>query len=194
MIVGVPTETYPKERRVALVPAAVQPLKKVDAEVLIQAGAGEEAGYPDAAYSDKGATVIESRSEVFEKAGVIAQVRAFGANPEAGADDLKLLREGQFVVGFCEPLSEPGHAATFAERGAALLSMELMPRITRAQSMDALSSMATVAGYKAVLLAADALPRMFPMLMTAAGTISPARVFVVGAGVAGLQAIATAAS
>jgi NAD(P) transhydrogenase subunit alpha len=123
---------------------------------------------------------------------VIAQVRALGANSEAGRADLDLLRKDQVVVGICEPLSEPQAARDLAKCGVTLLSMELMPRITRAQSMDVLSSMATIAGYKAVLLAADQLPRMFPMMMTAAGTLAAARVFIVGAGVAGLQAIATA--
>jgi len=197
MIVGVPKETYPGERRVAIVPGVVPALVKAGLSVLVEAGAGEAAGFPDSEYRDKGAAIVE-RGEVFAKADVILQVRTLGANPDAAKADLALLRKGQVVIGFAEPLAAleaPNaldEAKALAERGVTLFGMELMPRITRAQSMDALSSQATVAGYKAVLLAAEALPRMFPMLMTAAGTISPAKVFVVGAGVAGLQAIATA--
>ncbi len=192
MKVGVARETFPGERRVALVPSGVPPLVKAGLEVLVQAGAGEGAGYRDQEYTDKGAAIVPDRASVFAQADIVLQVRTLGANPEAGRADLELVRPGQVLIGFCEPLLEAGLAAELAEKDVILLSMELIPRITRAQSMDALSSMATIAGYKAVLLAANTLPRMFPMLMTAAGTISPARVFVVGAGVAGLQAIATA--
>ncbi len=192
MIVGVVTETYPGERRVALVPQAVQTLLKKKLEVVVQASAGVAAGYPDAAYKDAGARLLQSRAEVLAAADVLVQVRAFGANPEAGAADLSALSQKHTVIGFCDPLGSPRHAERFAKTGATLLSMELMPRITRAQSMDALSSMANLAGYKAVLLAAVQSPRLFPMMMTAAGTITPARVLVLGAGVAGLQAIATA--
>jgi NAD(P) transhydrogenase subunit alpha len=192
MIVGIPKETFPGERRVAMVPTLIPTLAKAKAEVLVERGAGAAAGYPDAAYVDKGARVAASREELFREAGVIAQVRGLGANVEAGRADLALLREGQVVVALLDPLGSPALTQELAATGATVFAMELMPRITRAQSMDALSSMATVAGYKAVLLAADALPKMFPMLMTAAGTIAPARVFVVGAGVAGLQAISVA--
>jgi NAD(P) transhydrogenase subunit alpha len=192
LIIGVPRETFPGERRVALVPAAVAPLAKAGMSVLVEPGAGVEAGFSDAAYVDKGARVAADRDEVFRAADVIVQVRAFGANPESGRADLERLRAGQAVVASCEPLGEPRALADAAPRGAAVFALELVPRITRAQSMDVLSSMATVAGYKAVLMAADRLPRMFPMMMTAAGTITPAKVFVIGAGVAGLQAIATA--
>jgi NAD(P) transhydrogenase subunit alpha len=136
--------------------------------------------------------VVATRAEVFAKADVIAQVRSLGANPEAGKSDLELLRSGQAVIGVCEPLTEFEADKAVADKGVTLFSMEMMPRITRAQSMDVLSSMATIAGYKAVLLAANELPKMFPMMMTAAGTVAPAKVFVVGAGVAGLQAIASA--
>src|SRR5439155_14373011 len=136
---------------------------------------------------EKGARV-EERAEVFSTSDVILQVRSAGTNP-GGADEL---RSGQVVIGFGEPLSAAEEYAGLATRGVTSFAMELIPRITRAQSMDALSSMATIAGYKAVILAADALPRLFPMLMTAAGTITPARAFILGAGVAGLQAIATA--
>ena len=175
-----------------MVPRAMEMLAKSGVEFIVEAGAGDAAGFSDAEYRDKGARVVAERAEVFAAAEVVVQVRTLGANPEAGAADLPLIRRGQAIIGFAEPLTALCEAVSLAERGAATLAMELMPRITRAQSMDALSSMATIAGYKAVLLAADTLPRMFPMLMTAAGTVAPARVFVLGAGVAGLQAIATA--
>lgn len=192
MKIGVPTETLPGERRVALIPALVPTLTKAGLEVCIEQGAGGPAGFLDAAYREKGAAIEPSRDQLFGIADVILQVRAGGAAAESGAADLPRLRKGKVVIGFLEPLGAPQYAVELAARGATVFSMELMPRITRAQSMDALSSMATIAGYKAVLLAADTLPRMFPMLMTAAGTIAPAKVFIVGAGVAGLQAISTA--
>jgi NAD(P) transhydrogenase subunit alpha len=192
MLVGVPKETFPGERRVALVPGVLPLLAKVGVEVLVEAGAGTEAGFPDESYREKGAQIAESRAALFQKAEVIAQVRTLGANPEAGREDLAALRPGQVLIGMSEPLTAGNELQALAERGVALLAMELMPRITRAQSMDALSSMATISGYKAIILAADALPRLFPMMMTAAGTLAAAHVFVVGAGVAGLQAIATA--
>ena len=192
MIVGVPKETFPGERRVALTPGVLNLLKKAGLEVLVETGAGDAAGYPDASFTDKGARIAGSRQEVFDGAEILTQVRSYGSNLETGKDDLALLKPGKMVFGFCDPLGEAKSMEEFAATGASLFSMELMPRITRAQSMDALSSMATVAGYKAVLLAADHLPRMFPMLMTAAGTITPAKVFILGAGVAGLQAISVA--
>jgi NAD(P) transhydrogenase subunit alpha len=192
MIVGVVKETLPGERRVALVPGVLPALTKAGLEVLIEAGAGDAAGFTDGGYREKGATIADSRGEVFQKADVVAQVRTLGANPEAGQGDLEHVRDGQVIIGFADPLKDAWPAQALAERGVVLLAMELMPRITRAQSMDVLSSQATIQGYKAVLLGADHLPRMFPMMMTAAGTISPAHVFVIGAGVAGLQAIATA--
>ena len=192
MIVGVVKESFPGEARVAMVPGLVPQLAKAGIEVIIESGAGSAAGFLDTEYSAKGARVVSERSEVFKTADLVAQVRALGANPEAGAADLELLRDGQVVVGTCEPLTEHEADTKTAEKGVMLFSMEMMPRITRAQSMDVLSSMATIAGYKAVLIAANTLPKMFPMMMTAAGTVAPARVFVVGAGVAGLQAIASA--
>ena len=192
MIVGAAKETFPGERRVALIPTVLSALTKAGLEVLIEKDAGLAAGFTDEAYEGKGARIAASRSEVFEKADVVLQVRSLGANPEEGKADLDLMRPDQVLVGFSDPLGAPEAARTLAEKKVTSFSMEMIPRITRAQSMDALSSSATVAGYKAVLLAADTLPRMFPMFMTAAGTISPARVFVIGAGVAGLQAIATA--
>jgi proton-translocating NAD(P)+ transhydrogenase subunit alpha len=192
MIIGVPKETSPGERRVALVPGTLPALLKAGLEVLIEPGAGLEAGYPDAAYQDKKGKLAANRAELFRTADVILQVRGFGTNPEAGRADLERMKRDQIVIGFQDPLISTDAMKELAGRGATVFAMELLPRITRAQVMDALSSMATVAGYKAVLMGAERLPRMFPMLMTAAGTIAPARVFVIGVGVAGLQAIATA--
>jgi NAD(P) transhydrogenase subunit alpha len=189
MKLGVPKETFPGERRVGIVPAVLPALKKLGLDVVLERGAGEAAGFPDAAYAEL--ATIGSRQDVFDSE-IVAAVRTFGANPSHGAGDVPLMRHGQLVIGFAEPLTAAAPARAIAERGAVLAAMELVPRITRAQSMDALSSMATIVGYKAVLLAATTLPRMFPMLNTAAGTVAAARVFVVGAGVAGLQAIATA--
>jgi NAD(P) transhydrogenase subunit alpha len=174
-----------------MVPGAISVLNKTGVELLMETGAGWNAGFPDAEYTQKGVR-LASRQEVLATAEVVLQVRSPGANPETGRSDLALFRRGQTVIGFGEPLTAIDAARALADRGVSFLAMELMPRITRAQSMDALSSMATISGYKAALLAADSLPRMFPMLMTAAGTVAPARVLVIGAGVAGLQAIATA--
>jgi H+-translocating NAD(P) transhydrogenase subunit alpha len=192
MIVGVPKEIYPGDRRVAVVPAVLANLKKSGMDVVIEAGAGMGAGYPDAEYVEKGARVMGSRAEVFQAADIIVQFLVHGANDKNGSVDLELLRKGQIVLGFLRPLGTVQTLQEIAERGVTAFSVELMPRTTRAQSMDALSSMATINGYKAVLLAANTLPRMFPMLTTAAGTIAPARVLIIGVGVAGLQAIATA--
>ncbi len=192
MIVGIARETFAGEHRVALVPEAVSGLAACNADILIESGAGAAAGYADAAYADRGAEIAADRDEVFARADVVFQVRTLGANPEAGRADLARIRSRQVLIGASDPLTAGPELAALADVGATLFAMELIPRITRAQSMDVLSSMATIAGYKAVLLAAAALPRMFPLLMTAAGTLTPARVLVVGAGVAGLQAIATA--
>ena len=192
MIVGVPKEIYPGERRVALVPAVIPNLKKAGMDVVVEAGAGLAAGYPDAEYAEKGARFVDKRDEVFATAGIIVQFLVHGANDKTGQADLPLMKKGQVLVGFLRPLGAVKTLQEIAERGVSAFSVELMPRTTRAQSMDALSSMATICGYKAVVLAADTLPRMFPMLTTAAGTIAPARVLIIGAGVAGLQAIATA--
>lgn len=192
MVIGVPKEIFPGERRAALAPSVLPNLAKAGLEVVIEAGAGTEAGYPDAEYESKGAKVLPARAQVFSAADVILQVLCHGANDRTGEADLPLLRRGQVLIGFLRPLGSKERVSQVAATGASAFSLELMPRITRAQNMDALSSMATVAGYKAVLLAANLLPRMFPMLTTAAGTIMPARVFVIGAGVAGLQAVATA--
>jgi H+-translocating NAD(P) transhydrogenase subunit alpha len=192
MIVGVPRETYPGEKRVALVPAVLANLAKAGLQVLVEAGAGAAAGYPDAEYSDKGAKIASSRTEVFSQAEIVTQVLCDGANDKTGHADLPLLRRGQILVGFLRPLGSLQILQELAATGVSSFAVELMPRTTRAQSMDALSSMATMSGYKAVILAADTLPRIFPMLTTAAGTITPGRVLIIGVGVAGLQAIATA--
>ena len=176
----------------AVVPAALPPLTKAGFEVQVQAGAGMEAGYPDSQYADKGAKIVADRAAVFGAADIILQVLCYGSNDVTGKQDVPLYRRGQILAGFLRPFGASEIVQEIAHAGVTSFSVELMPRTTRAQSMDALSSMATIAGYKAVLMAANSLPRIFPMLTTAAGTITPARVFVIGAGVAGLQAIATA--
>jgi len=192
MIVGVPRESFPGERRVALVPGTVPNLTKAGLEVVMEAGAGAGAGYPDADYTAKGAKIVSGRAEVFRLADVIAQVLCYGSNDKTGKADVPLYRPRQVLIGFLRPLGSIETIQEIASKGVTSFSVELMPRTTRAQSMDALSSMGTICGYKAVILAADKLPRIFPMLTTAAGTITPARVFIIGAGVAGLQAISTA--
>ncbi len=192
MKVGVPKETYPGEKRVALVPAAVPSLVKAKLEIVIESGAGDAAGFPDAQYHEKGADLTSNREQLFRSSDILLQVRGFSANPEQGAADLPLLHENQVVIALLDPLTAVQEVKKLADKKVTAFAMELIPRIARAQSMDVLSSMATIAGYKAVLLAADSLPKMFPMMMTAAGTIAPAHAFVIGAGVAGLQAIATA--
>ena len=192
LVLGVLREADPDERRVALVPSAVPGLKKIVAEVLIQKNAGQAAGFPDEQYVAKGATIVADRTEVFARANIILQVRSLGACAEFADADMALLRKDQVLIAGCEPLWRPEAIGKAAATGATVFSLELVPRITRAQSMDILSSMATIAGYRAVLLAAIESPRMFPMMMTAAGTLKPARVLVIGAGVAGLQAIASA--
>lgn len=192
MIVGVPKESYPHERRVALVPAAIPSLTKAGFEVLVETAAGEEAGYRDASYVEKGAKIQATRASVFENADIIVQVLCYGANDVTGKADLSFFRPEQTLIGFLRPLGSVEVIQQIAASGVTSFAVELMPRTTRAQGMDALSSMATISGYKAVLMAANALPRLFPMMTTAAGTITPARVLVMGVGVAGLQAIATA--
>jgi NAD(P) transhydrogenase subunit alpha len=188
--VGVPRETFPGERRVALTPPAIPALTKAGLRIIVESGAGEGAGFPDDAYTEKGVE-IGSRTDAFG-ADIVFQVRTFPANPEAGKADLALLRPDQILVGLANPLANPEGVAETAGRKVTFFAMELIPRITRAQSMDALSSQANIGGYKAVIRAARLLPKMFPMMTTAAGTIPPAKVFVLGVGVAGLQAIATA--
>jgi H+-translocating NAD(P) transhydrogenase subunit alpha len=184
-------ESFPGERCVALTPRSCDALQKAGLAVLVEPSSGAEAGYPDEQYTARGAR-LASRDEIFRQAGIVAQFRSLGANPQAGRADLSRLQPGQIVIGLGEPLSAQREVSDLASAGVSFFALELIPRITRAQSMDVLSSLATVSGYEAVLLAAAALPKLFPMLMTAAGTITPAKVFVLGAGVAGLQAIATA--
>ncbi len=188
MRLGVPRETAPGEVRVAITPGVVPALAKLGLDVVVESGAGAASGYPDDAYAARGATV-GSREDALA-ADVLAQVRVLGGDP--AHPDLERLRAGQAVIGMASPLAEPEITAALAGRGAVLFALEMLPRITRAQSMDVLSSQATVAGYRAVLLAAVELPKMFPLMTTAAGTLAAARVLVVGAGVAGLSAIATA--
>jgi NAD(P) transhydrogenase subunit alpha len=192
MIVGVPRESFPGERRVALVPATIPNLIKAGLEVLVETGAGAAAGYPDADYAAKGAKIAADRAEVFRAADIVVQILCYGSNDKTGKADVPLFRKGQVLIGFLRPLGSIETIQEIAAKGVTSFSVELMPRTTRAQSMDVLSSMGTICGYKAVVLAADTSPRIFPMLTTAAGTITPGRVFVIGAGVAGLQAIATA--
>lgn len=192
LVVGVLRETFPDERRVALIPASIAAIKKAKLEVVAQSGAGTSADFVDADYISAGIELLPNRSDVFERADILLQVRTAGANPDAADADITLLRPGQALIGMCNPLGRPEFMKRIAERGAMAFALELLPRITRAQSMDVLSSQASIAGYKAVLLAGERSPKMFPMMMTAAGTITAAKVFVIGAGVAGLQAIATA--
>ena len=182
MRIGVPRETAAGERRVALVPEVVAKLAPAGFEVLVQRGAGEAASFPDAAYEEAGARLVDDWAD----AEAVVKVQK-PSEEEAGR-----LRESQVLIGFLQPLTDPDGIERLAQRGVIAFAMESIPRITRAQPMDALSSQATVSGYKATLLAAERLPKFFPMLMTAAGTVAPAKVLVLGAGVAGLQAVATA--
>jgi H+-translocating NAD(P) transhydrogenase subunit alpha len=191
MKVAVLKERFPGERRVALTPQNVTGLKKAGLEVFVETGAGLQAGFADQQYRDKGAEVAGG-IDALECADIFLQVRSAGSDDRAGEGLLSHLRPGKTVIGACEPLDQPQALPAWADAGVTLFSLELIPRITRAQSMDILSSQATIAGYRAVLLAAMELPKIFPMMMTAAGTLTAARVFVIGAGVAGLQSIATA--
>jgi NAD(P) transhydrogenase subunit alpha len=190
MKVAVLKETFPGERRVALVPAAIAGIKKLGLDVVVESGAGTSAGFPDETYRAAGAEIV-SRDEAFA-ADCLLTVRTGGACGEGWCHDRDRLCPGVILIGMCDPLALPDACREAAEKGATLFSLELVPRITRAQSMDVLSSQANIAGYRAVLLAANTLPRILPMMTTAAGTITPAKVLVLGAGVAGLQAIATA--
>jgi H+-translocating NAD(P) transhydrogenase subunit alpha len=191
MLVGVVKELLPGEHRVAMIPKAVEQLKKAGLNVVVESQCGVAAGFLDDHYLKSGATIVPTRDEVFAS-DIVLQVRGCGALKEYAAIDKPLLRRGQALIGMLDPLGAPEVIADYAASGASLFSLELIPRITRAQSMDVLSSQATIAGYRAVLMAALELPKMFPMMMTAAGTLTAARVFVIGVGVAGLQAIATA--
>jgi NAD(P) transhydrogenase subunit alpha len=186
LLLGILKETAPGESRVALLPESLKSLLAQGISVIVQAGAGIAAGATDEAYREAGATVIADSASILANADLLPLVTA-----PCSADQARL-KPGAVVIGFLKPLDDPQALTPAIERPVTLFSMELVPRISRAQAMDALSSMATIAGYKAVIAAADILPRLFPMLMTAAGTVPPARVFVIGAGVAGLQAIATA--
>ena len=192
MIVAVLKEKFPNEKRVALIPRNVPALAQAGADVVVESGAGSQALHEDEEFASRGARIESDRRRLLSEADVLLVVRGPGSDPNFGSADLDVLRAGTALVGFLEPLTAPEIMQSLAERRLAVFSMELMPRITRAQSMDALSSMATIAGYKVVLLAAQHSPRMFPLMMTAAGTLTPARLLVLGAGVAGLQAIATA--
>ncbi len=190
MIIGVSVERNPWERRIALVPSAIPTLAKAGIQVYVEPGAGLKAGFADTAYEKQGARLAKDRTQLFSSADVLLRVQGLGGNP-SGVDDLALTRSGQIILGLLNPLGAPEAMQQLAERGMTAFALEFLPRITRAQPMDVLTSMATIAGYKAALLAAGTLPKIYPMMITAAGTITPARVFVVGAGVAGLQAIAT---
>ena len=192
MIVAIPKETFPGENRVALVPANVPALTKTGVEITVESGAGASALQQDEAYISQGAKVENDRVRLLSRADTVLMVRGPGTDPDFPQSDLDALRPGTGLIAFLEPLAEPELMKSLAGRDLTLFAMDLIPRVTRAQQMDTLSPMATLAGYKAVLLAAQAAPRMFPLMMTAAGTLTPAKVFVIGAGVAGLQAIATA--
>jgi len=192
LIIGVPKEIYPGERRVSLVPLVVPTLTKAGFEVAVESCAGVEAGYPDNLYTDKGAKIAPTRAQLFQTADIITQVLCYGANDVTGKADIPLLRRDQILIGFLRPLGALEVVQQIAATGARAFAVELMPRTTRAQAMDALSTMASIAGYKSVLITADTLPRILPMMTTAAGTVTPARVLILGVGVAGLQAIATA--
>ncbi|MFN3820977.1 MAG: Re/Si-specific NAD(P)(+) transhydrogenase subunit alpha [bacterium] len=191
MILGIIKESDRDEKRVALVPEVIPQVTKAGFKVLLERGAGEEAGFADQSYSARGVDVV-TREEVLQQSDIIASIRVLGRDPTRWKTESVLIKEGLIFIGLADPYNSEELLRELSLKKATLFALELLPRITRAQSMDVLSSMATVAGYKAVLLAAAELPRMFPMFITAAGTVNPAKVFVVGAGVAGLQAIATA--
>ncbi|NNM85610.1 MAG: Re/Si-specific NAD(P)(+) transhydrogenase subunit alpha [Phycisphaerales bacterium] len=192
MIVSAITETQLGERLVAVTPASATILAKLGVEVVAQAGCGIKSHLNDEAYQKAGVSVVADRRDIISRSNVLLQVHALGGEPLNQADDLAALKAGTIIIGFADPLTNPQLVRTLAGRKATLLAMELVPRITRAQNMDALSSLASIAGYRAVLLAAGRLGKIFPMMITPAGTITASRVFVIGAGVAGLQAIATA--
>ena len=188
MKVGVPKESLQGEKRVAVVPNVVPMLSRLGLDVVVESGAGDAAGYPDAEFQSAQAQILNTTAEVYSASDIILKVRA----SEASETEISLMKQNHTVIGLFDPLGSPQVANLISKTGATSFALELVPRISRAQSMDALTSQATITGYKSVLIAAENLPKMFPMLMTAAGTITPAKVFVIGAGVAGLQAIATA--
>jgi len=191
MIAAVPKESFPGEKRVSLIPSHIPPLIKSGLEIIIETNAGLQAGFPDELYIAKGATIVESKDTLLSSADIVLFVRGGGANPVEGKKDLEKMKEGSLFLGQLNPYEMAPFSALLTRKKLNAFALELMPRISRAQSMDILSSMASVAGYKAGVLAADNLNKMFPMMMTAAGTVTPARILIIGAGVAGLQAIAT---
>ncbi|MEE8582001.1 MAG: Re/Si-specific NAD(P)(+) transhydrogenase subunit alpha [Myxococcota bacterium] len=191
MIIGVPKETTPGEQRVALVPDAVKTLVSRDLTVVVEKGAGAPAGFRDEAYAAAGAEILSGHAKLLGAADLVVKVGPPRPTTKQ-KHEIDALKEGAALVGLLRPLDQPELAARFAKRRIDAFALELLPRITRAQSMDVLSSQSTISGYRAVLLAAVALPRIFPMLVSAAGTLQPARVLVIGAGVAGLQALGTA--
>lgn len=192
MRIGAPKEIVSGEKRVALTPESAAKLAKLGLQVLIEAGAGESSGFSDLEYQNSNASMVSGSPTLFQEADIIVKVQKPVFNETIGKDEVLLLPEGKVLIALLQPFTSPDLVKKLLQRKITSFSMDAVPRITRAQRLDALSSMSTIAGYKAVLMAADALPKFFPMLMTAAGTIPPARVFVIGAGVAGLQAIATA--
>jgi NAD(P) transhydrogenase subunit alpha len=192
MIVGAVRESYPGENRVAITRSETDHLTDIGVDVLLESGAGREAGFSDKEYESSGADVLSAREDVFEQSDVLLQVRGLAANPEHYEKDLEMAHEGQILVGMMNPHEADEALDRAADANLTVVAMELIPRISRAQSMDVLSSQANLGGYQSVLLGAEDCPKVFPMMMTAAGTIQPARVFVIGAGVAGLQAVATA--
>ena len=186
MIIGIPKETYPTEQRVAFIPSSVDRLAKKGAQIIIEAGLGACIGIPDEEYKKAGAGIETNRPKLLSSADIILRLR------KPPAEEVGLLKKGAIHISFLDPFNEKALVQALAQNQISAFSMEMIPRTTRAQKMDALSSQANLAGYVTVILAAERLPKIFPMLMTPAGTIAPARVFIIGAGVAGLQAIATA--
>ena len=191
MIVGVPIESYPGELRVSIVPATIPNLSKMGLEVLVEQQAGEKAGFTDTAYMEHGARILNNRNELFSSSNFLLHVHGLSTDSNSRHPNLDLLHSGHVVIGLLNPWRNSEVIRELATKNVTSFALELLPRISRAQSMDVLSSMATLSGYKGVLLGAVALKKIFPLMMTAAGTLTPARVFVIGAGVAGLQAIAT---
>ena len=192
MIIAVTRELVAGEKRVSLCPDNVESLIDLGAQLWVEKNAGVQAGFSDESYQSVGAKIVPDRDDLFAGADIILQVQSFGSNTENADQDLKRLKPTHLVVGMMDPLAQPQAASQLAKTGATAIALEMVPRISRAQSMDVLSSMATLAGYRSVLLGAEAAPRILPMLMTAAGTLQPARVLIMGVGVAGLQACATA--
>mgnify|MGYP006288222735 CR=1 FL=1 len=192
MILGIAKEHYPDETRVALTPEVVPELVDIGLEPVVQEGAGQSSGFSNSSYEAAGATIVNTREEVYKKGDIVAQIHGFGSQREDHLEELDLYEQGQVLVGLQNPRGRPRRLEKLADRGLTVFAMELIPRISRAQNMDVLSSQATVSGYKSVLIAANEIPKMMPMMMTAAGTVTAARTLVIGAGVAGLQAIATA--